>query len=539
MGNTNPANPVHDLLEAPSLQAMKDTLQIPQTPATVSEQGLMPASAVTKLAGIATGATANAPDAALRDRATHTGSQTIGSVTGLIPAINEALKRSEVIVSGGTARLRVRTYPPQYLTWNVTVGTPDTILFIQTGESNSGGYALNSDLPSWLLTPQTHVKILNNNSLAFESMQIGVNSLIGHAGLNADAATSHSWEAGIARACRAGEFSGLSGGVHIVKTGQGGSTIAQWAEDGAYWATFVTRVQAAIAALSVAGRVPWVAVLYTHGINDAIAGTDFTVFKNAIAAHLAKMRTLLGPVPVMLTELPAARAAYTAKLQELVDADANNYMIETGPYPGAAADGPLRDTNHWSVMGQDRIAARMVDAALTREAVTGRKTILFVPTANIKMDGGFIALGTGTASTGVYSVATIDATSAFEVITEWTGAETEGAVLSFRANNTDNLSWGGSGTPAISHFYHASGTGAIDENGFSPIIFTWEQATPCWAKAAKSGNDIVYSVSTDGGATWAVKYTHAGVLAGKTNIYMSCTFAIAGTTKRIRAFRAV
>jgi hypothetical protein len=37
----------------------------------------------TKLAGIATGATANATDAALRDRATHTGSQAISTVTGL------------------------------------------------------------------------------------------------------------------------------------------------------------------------------------------------------------------------------------------------------------------------------------------------------------------------------------------------------------------------------------------------------------------------------------------------------------------------
>ena len=37
----------------------------------------------TKLAGIATGATANATDAALRDRATHTGTQAAGTITGL------------------------------------------------------------------------------------------------------------------------------------------------------------------------------------------------------------------------------------------------------------------------------------------------------------------------------------------------------------------------------------------------------------------------------------------------------------------------
>jgi len=37
----------------------------------------------TKLAGVATGATANATDAALRDRATHTGTQAAGTITGL------------------------------------------------------------------------------------------------------------------------------------------------------------------------------------------------------------------------------------------------------------------------------------------------------------------------------------------------------------------------------------------------------------------------------------------------------------------------
>lgn len=41
-----------------------------------------------KLAGVATGATANATDAQLRDRATHTGAQAIGTVTGLQGALD-------------------------------------------------------------------------------------------------------------------------------------------------------------------------------------------------------------------------------------------------------------------------------------------------------------------------------------------------------------------------------------------------------------------------------------------------------------------
>ena len=50
--------------------------------------GLMAPAQVTKLAGIATGATVNSPDAQLRDRATHTGTQAISTVTGLQAALD-------------------------------------------------------------------------------------------------------------------------------------------------------------------------------------------------------------------------------------------------------------------------------------------------------------------------------------------------------------------------------------------------------------------------------------------------------------------
>lgn len=56
--------------------------------ATTSVAGFMSAADKTKLNGIATGATANATDAQLRDRSTHTGEQLIGTVTGLQSALD-------------------------------------------------------------------------------------------------------------------------------------------------------------------------------------------------------------------------------------------------------------------------------------------------------------------------------------------------------------------------------------------------------------------------------------------------------------------
>ncbi len=56
--------------------------------ATTGARGAMTAADKTKLNGIATGATANATDAQLRDRTTHTGAQAIATVTGLQAALD-------------------------------------------------------------------------------------------------------------------------------------------------------------------------------------------------------------------------------------------------------------------------------------------------------------------------------------------------------------------------------------------------------------------------------------------------------------------
>ncbi len=73
--------------------------------ATTSLAGVMTAADKTKLDGVATGATANASDAQLRDRATHTGSQAISTVTGLQAALDNKINTSERGVSGGIATL--------------------------------------------------------------------------------------------------------------------------------------------------------------------------------------------------------------------------------------------------------------------------------------------------------------------------------------------------------------------------------------------------------------------------------------------------
>lgn len=62
-------------------------------------------AAKTKLDGIQAGATANATDAQLRARATHTGTQAISTVTGLQTALDNKINTTERGVSGGVATL--------------------------------------------------------------------------------------------------------------------------------------------------------------------------------------------------------------------------------------------------------------------------------------------------------------------------------------------------------------------------------------------------------------------------------------------------
>lgn len=84
--------------------------------ATTSLAGVMTSADKTKLDGIAAGATANATDAQLRDRSTHTGTQAISTVTGLQTALDGKINTSERGVSGGIPTLdEFARIPPSQL----------------------------------------------------------------------------------------------------------------------------------------------------------------------------------------------------------------------------------------------------------------------------------------------------------------------------------------------------------------------------------------------------------------------------------------
>lgn len=225
------------------------------------------------------------------------------------------------------------------------------VLIIFNGESNSGGLAQNSLLTSADLTPKPKIQILNNNNFVWETLQIGVNNLIDHAQLAANA--SHGWELGLSN--RADD---LNTPVYLCKTGQGGSVIANWNTGGTYYTKFLQRINAAKSLLSGSG-ISYRAILwYTQGINDASQGADPNIWKAATIAHFAKIRVEFPNIPILFSHIPSQYSIFNTAISEIIAAGTNIYDISVD---GAALG---IDTNHWGYAGMQTIAGRMVDKTL-------------------------------------------------------------------------------------------------------------------------------------------------------------------------------
>jgi hypothetical protein len=118
----------------------------------------------------------------------------------------------------------------------------------------------------------------------------------------------------------------------------------------------------------------------------------------------------------------------------------------------------------------------------------------------------------------------IDATQAFSVVYWYEGSSQDGMMVfldddadtNYNVNESSGVTypcggmyaWAGSFVRTIGPGANGAGLGSLG-------------GTPALMRMRKSGNDIVYDKSTDGGATWSsVLYTLTGVLAGKTTLYL-------------------
>lgn len=244
------------------------------------------------------------------------------------------------------------------------------LAFVFAGESNSGGIALNSAATEAELAPRPAVQIMNlySGTFAFEPLDIGFNNIVDHAGLSDQPAyvpippntiLIHGMELGLANAVEAGAFEGQSS-VYLIKTGQGGSRISQWAEGGGFWSKFLERTNAAKAVLPTNTR--WV-VWYSQGINDAIAGVLPEAWKAETTAHFQKIKAQLPGCRIVLTEFQSMPGGggfpvYNAAIRELVAADPSLASVATD---NAGNDGAY----HWSYAGyRDVVVPALVEKSI-------------------------------------------------------------------------------------------------------------------------------------------------------------------------------
>lgn len=235
-------------------------------------------------------------------------------------------------------------------------GEPEHIrLVVFAGESNSGGQALNRDASKEELSVRQGTHILNNYTLSFEPLHVGVNNLLGHSGMKSDT-TMHSWELQLANKEAGGEF---FDDLYIVKTGQGGSKISQWEKQKPFADTFDKRLTVAIDYLSNETDKVNFAMFYSQGINDLIARDwDVDLWEKKTIERFNYLRQKYGHFPIIMTrffDIPGKNVEeLNAAIERICQTISDCHFVET-------ADLPRDDKYHFSYLGQKILADLLVN----------------------------------------------------------------------------------------------------------------------------------------------------------------------------------
>jgi hypothetical protein len=230
------------------------------------------------------------------------------------------------------------------------------ILIIFNGESNSGGLAFNSDCNPFELKPNRAVKILNNNTMLFEDLAIGINNLLGHTEISGSYPSGviegrHGWEVGLLRSVLLNSWLGE---VYLVKTGQGGSKIADWGGDSGYYTTAITRIKAAMALL---GTDIFPIVWYTQGINDASSVAEDIWRQKTIEYHNRLIADIGLELPILFSALPEIQIARNDSIARIVKTN-NRYSLIS------VKNATFWDANHWDYKGMKLIAFRFFEKTI-------------------------------------------------------------------------------------------------------------------------------------------------------------------------------
>jgi len=391
---------------------------------------------------------------------------------------------------------------------------PTAILNVAFGESNSGGYADNTDAQSWEIGSRAELQMWNVNTNVFENLDIGTNNNLDHAGLGS---STHGWELGLANRVRQGYFGDLD--AYYLQTGQGASTIAQWSVGNAsgYWTKFLSRTNEAKTALGSTNYATY--VWLSLGINDALAGTPLSnaKYKAGIEELISRIKVQLPSAKFLLFGLPPVNATYTdysTQLSDIATADSDcTYIAATTP---VAVD--MKDTNHWSYKGMKRLAARGVDQICTGLSLAGKGLAW-----SAAEDANYLYFSAANQHSHVND--TIDvATDGYIACELGYSAVNEALVLALDGDVSE-VNWGGSDSYYGGTYVYGGNVQVTNANGSSSNTAI---GSPIWGRikwTASNGN-VTIDTSSDGGSTWTTRQTYAGAVSGQ-------------STARVKAFSVV
>jgi len=420
--------------------------------------------------------------------------------------------------------------------YTLTTSTDNFVnVIVFNGESNSGGLVPNASATAPELAVR-RLNILNNTSLVFEPLQVGVNNLIDHATLTPN--ITHGWEIGLANNYDNNLFTNET---YLIKTGQGSSTMAQWTDtSGVYFTKFKQRIDAAKAFFKSIGKIPVFYVWYSQGINDSNANTNADVWAEATKLHFNNIRRELGFCPIIMTQLMSPYTLYNTKIAEIVDEYPFTYSVVT-------SDLTLLDPTHWSYSGMKIIADRMANImvntvgennkyTLTQNYVLSTNTteLLVLPVngewvqLQIATNSGLgtLSLNGGTPSGGTYSVP-INCLNYFEVECVMPVLSlTEGAVIYFDTDTAAEYDWNNN-TQFLCGFFNFSSQ--LNSVLTSNPNFAVRSALVAGdrVKMRKSGDNIILSRFT--GSTYTDVHTFTNILLGLSTLYLKTMFALSGT----------
>ena len=154
---------------------------------------------------------------------------------------------------------------------------------------------------------------------------------------------------------------------------------------------------------------------------------------------------------------------------------------------------------------------------------------------NTSDSGGYINYTSGGTPCGGIATTAVDASQPFQVqLTADSDAVFSAIVVYLDDDNTADFVWQGSLT-FIMGVYQYGGSLYAPVGGYAATGAGSFSGTNVLFRYTKSGNDLVISMSTNGGSSFATVATGTGVLAGKTTTYLKALFAAPGSGQRVKA----